>query len=77
MSLRKPLLYSCWMSSCAWRVRIALNLKKIAYDIKTISIHNPEGQGDQHSDEFQKINPMKHIPALQIGKTIIWLNFYL
>lgn len=67
MSLTKPLLYSCWMSSCAWRVRIALHLKGINFDIRTVSIHNPEGEGDQHSDEFKKVNPMKHIPALKIG----------
>lgn len=66
--MSKPLLYSCWMSSCAWRVRIALHLKQIDFDIKTISILKTGEPGDQYSDEFEKINPMKHIPALQISE---------
>ncbi|ETN57741.1 hypothetical protein AND_010702 [Anopheles darlingi] len=34
----QPILYSYWRSSCSWRVRIALNLKEIPYDIKPISL---------------------------------------
>lgn len=66
----KPLLYSYWRSSCAWRVRIALNLKEIPYDIKPVSLI--KGGGEQHSDEYRNVNPMEHVPALQIdGHTLI------
>ncbi|KAI1691027.1 putative maleylacetoacetate isomerase 2 [Ditylenchus destructor] len=33
----KPILYSFWYSTCAWRVRIALNLKKIDYETKLVN----------------------------------------
>lgn len=48
----------------------ALNLKEIPYDIKPISLI--KGGGEQHSNEFREINPMEHVPALQIdGHTLI------
>ncbi|CAH1393619.1 unnamed protein product [Nezara viridula] len=66
----KPLLYSYWRSSCAWRVRIALNLKEIQYDIKPINL--VKDGGEQNSEEFKKINPMGRVPALHIdGHTLI------
>lgn len=66
----KPLLYSYWRSSCAWRVRIALNLKEIAYDIKPISL--VKAGGEQHFNEFRDVNPMEQVPALQIdGCTLV------
>lgn len=40
----------------------ALNLKEIPYDIKPINLMN----GEQHSNEFGKINPIKKIPVLHI-----------
>lgn len=33
-----PVLYSYWRSSCSWRVRIALNLKKIKHEIHPVSL---------------------------------------
>ncbi|XP_017793692.1 PREDICTED: probable maleylacetoacetate isomerase 2 isoform X1 [Habropoda laboriosa] len=60
----KPVLYSYWRSSCSWRVRIALNLKEIPYDIKPVSLI--KGGGEQHSNEFREINPMEQVPALHI-----------
>lgn len=56
------ILYSFWHSSCAWRVRIALNLKKIPYEIKSIDLLNNE----QNTAEIEKINPMKRVPFLLI-----------
>ncbi|XP_021759563.1 glutathione S-transferase 2-like [Chenopodium quinoa] len=53
-------LYSYWMSSCAWRVRIALNLKGLDYEYKTVNLL----KGDQFSDEFQKLNPLGYVPVL-------------
>nr|AVT42204.1 glutathione S-transferase z1 [Lissorhoptrus oryzophilus] len=63
-SLSRPILYSYWRSSCSWRVRIALNLKEIAYDIKPVSLI--KAGGEQHSNEFREVNPMEQVPALHI-----------
>lgn len=67
----KPILYSYWRSSCSWRVRIALNLKEIPYDIKPISLI--KSGGEQHCNEYREVNPMEQVPALQIGKKTILL----
>ncbi|XP_056639198.1 probable maleylacetoacetate isomerase 2 isoform X2 [Diorhabda sublineata] len=68
--LGKPVLYSYWRSSCAWRVRIALNLKEIPYDIKPVSLI--KAGGEQHSNEYREINPMEQVPSLHIdGSTLI------
>lgn len=64
-SSAKPVLYSYWRSSCSWRVRIALNLKEIPYDIKPISLI--KAGGEQHCNEYREVNPMEQVPALQIG----------
>ncbi|XP_973541.3 probable maleylacetoacetate isomerase 2 isoform X2 [Tribolium castaneum] len=66
----KPLLYSYWRSSCSWRVRIALNLKEIPYDIKPVSLIKTGGE--QHTNEFREVNPMEQVPALHIdGVTLV------
>ncbi|MBZ3888172.1 Maleylacetoacetate isomerase [Sciurus carolinensis] len=65
----KPILYSYFRSSCSWRVRIALALKGIDYEIIPINLIKDGGQ--QFSKEFQAVNPMKQVPALKIdGVTI-------
>ncbi|CAO2828634.1 unnamed protein product [Amaranthus hypochondriacus] len=53
-------LYSYCKSSCAWRVRIALNLKGLEYEYKAVNLL----QGEQFSDEFQKLNPLGYVPVL-------------
>ncbi|KAI1709742.1 maleylacetoacetate isomerase [Ditylenchus destructor] len=55
-----PILYNYWWSSCAWRVRIALNLKKIDYEYRPVDMDNSQ----QKSAEFLKINPRGLVPAL-------------
>ncbi|XP_037359683.1 maleylacetoacetate isomerase isoform X1 [Talpa occidentalis] len=65
----KPILYSYFRSSCTWRVRIALALKNINYEIIPINLIKDGGQ--QFSPEYQALNPMKQVPALKIdGLTI-------
>jgi maleylacetoacetate isomerase len=55
-------LYSFFRSSAAYRVRIALNLKGIAYE--TIGIHL---QKNIHtSDGYRAVNPQGRVPALQL-----------
>lgn len=65
MASVQPVLYSFWRSSCAWRIRIALNLKEIEYEVRTVELDKLGGKGDV--GEFHKINPLGKIPALQIG----------
>ena len=64
MESEKVILYSYWRSSCSYRVRIALNLKKIEYEIK--AIHLVKDGGQQLTEEYQKLNPSKMVPALVI-----------
>lgn len=77
-SSSQPVLYSYWRSSCSWRVRIALNLKEIPYDIKAISLI--KSGGEQHCNEYREVNPMEQVPALQIGTsnslTLTYFNSY-
>jgi maleylacetoacetate isomerase len=55
-------LYSYFRSSAAYRVRIALNLKGIAYD--TIPIHLIKDGGHNKRPEFRAINPLMRVPVL-------------
>ncbi|RCN32791.1 putative maleylacetoacetate isomerase [Ancylostoma caninum] len=59
----KPVLYSYWRSSCSWRVRIALNLKKVDYEYKTINLLSKE---DLNSPDFLAVNPAGKVPALVV-----------
>jgi len=58
-------LYSYWRSSCSYRVRIVLQLKKIEYDYKTIDllakVKNPDAKILDHDK-----NPMGQIPILEV-----------
>ncbi|KAM4852899.1 maleylacetoacetate isomerase isoform 2-T2 [Thomomys bottae] len=69
MQAGKPVLYSYFRSSCSWRVRIALALKGINYE--TVPIDLIKDGGQQFSEEFQALNPMKQVPALKIDGIII------
>ncbi|KAJ7417623.1 Maleylacetoacetate isomerase [Willisornis vidua] len=60
----KPILYSYFRSSCSWRVRIALALKGISYDLVPVNLVKDGGQ--QFSAEFKALNPMQQVPALKI-----------
>jgi maleylacetoacetate isomerase len=55
-------LYSYYRSSAAFRVRIALNLKGLAYD--TASVHLVKDGGHNRRPEFRAVNPQMRIPAL-------------
>lgn len=55
-------LYDYYRSSACYRVRIALNLKNISYE--QVPIHLV--QGKQQSEEYQKINPQRLVPALAL-----------
>ena len=55
-------LYSYFRSSAAFRVRIALNLKGIAYE--TVPVHLVKDGGHNRRPEFRAVNPQMRIPAL-------------
>ena len=56
-------LYSYWRSSAAYRVRIALHLKKLRF--KTIPVHLVTQGGEQHSGDFRSVNPQGLVPVLE------------
>ena len=62
-------LYSYWRSTAAYRVRIALNLKRVEYDI--IPVHLVKNGGEQLGDKYKDINPQKLVPALEIKENEI------
>jgi maleylacetoacetate isomerase len=55
-------LYSYWRSSAAYRVRIALNLKGLAY--QQVPVHLVKDGGQQHSADYQALNPQQLLPLL-------------
>ncbi len=55
-------LYSYFRSSAAYRVRIALNLKGLAYE--TVPVHLLKEGGHNRRPEFRAINPQMRVPAL-------------
>ena len=58
-------LYGYWRSSAAYRVRIALNLKGLKYENR--SIHLVKNGGEQHHQNFQELNPNQLVPVLVHG----------
>ena len=55
-------LYSYFRSSAAYRARIALNLKGLAYDMT--SVHLVKDGGHNKRPEFRAINPQMRVPVL-------------
>jgi maleylpyruvate isomerase len=55
-------LYSYFRSSAAYRVRIALNLKGLAYE--TISVNLIKDGGHNNRPEYRAVNPQMRVPAL-------------
>ncbi len=55
------ILHSFWLSLATYRVRIALNLKRVAFEERTHDLT----QGHQHTAAFRAINPAGAVPALE------------
>ncbi|KAF5809989.1 putative glutathione transferase [Helianthus annuus] len=64
-------LYSFFMSSCSFRVRIALNLKGLDYEYKAINLFKNE----QSHPEYLKMNPIGYVPALVDGDIVLADSF--
>jgi maleylacetoacetate isomerase len=60
-------LYGYWRSSAAYRVRIALNLKHVAYEAVEVNLV----AGDQRGDPYRAHNPQGLVPALEVNGTIL------
>lgn len=65
-------LYSYWRSSASYRVRIALNLKDIDYEY--VPVHLVNNGGEQHSDDYQSLNPIQLVPTFVDEDEDIILN---
>ncbi len=57
-------LYSYFRSSAAYRVRIALNLKGLPYDMTFV--HLTKDGGHHKKPEYQAINPQMRVPSLAL-----------
>jgi maleylacetoacetate isomerase len=57
------ILYGYWRSSAAYRARIALNLKGIAYEQRAVHLV----RGEQRGEEYLRLNPQGLVPMLQVG----------
>lgn len=62
-------LYSYWRSSAAYRVRIALNLKGLAYDMHPV--HLVRDGGEQHGEAYRRLNPQELVPTLLHGERVL------
>ncbi|KAF3322088.1 glutathione S-transferase zeta class-like protein [Carex littledalei] len=67
----KLILYSYWRSSSSHRIRILLNFKGLEYEYKAVNLL----KGEQFDPKFEEINPMKYVPALLDGDTLIADSF--
>jgi maleylacetoacetate isomerase len=52
--------FSFWRSQASFRVRIALNLKKLPADVVFVDLD----AGAHHAEAFRKVNPQMALPAL-------------
>ena len=65
--MARPILYDYWRSSASYRVRIALNLKAIAYDRVPVDLV----AAAHRSAEHLAVNPQGLVPALKIDGHIL------
>ena len=58
-------LYTYFRSSAAYRVRIALNLKGLPYEM--VPIHLTKDGGYHRKPEYRAVNPLMRVPALELS----------
>lgn len=62
-------LYNYYRSSSSYRVRIALNIKQLAYE--TIPVHLVNHGGEQHHVDYKALNPQALVPTLTDNNHIL------
>jgi maleylacetoacetate isomerase len=60
--MSRPLLHDYWRSSAAYRVRIALGLKGLDFDRRTVNL----AEGEQKSEAYRALNPQGLVPMLEV-----------
>ena len=60
-------LYTYWRSTTSYRVRIALNLKGIAYESVPIDLV----AGDHHAPDYTALNPGQGVPTLVLDNGMV------
>ena len=60
-------LYTYFRSSAAFRVRIALNLKGLAYEPAFVHL----AKGEHHKPEYSALNPQALVPTLEDGGRLL------
>lgn len=62
-------LYSYFRSSATYRVRIALNLKGLPYEV--LPVHLLRNGGEQRRAAYSRLNPAQLVPALVDGTAVL------
>ncbi len=62
-------LHGYWRSSASYRVRMALNLKGLDWESRTV--HLVRDGGEQHRDAYRALNPQALVPTLEIDGLVI------
>jgi maleylacetoacetate isomerase len=62
-------LYTYWRSSAAWRVRIALNLKRL--DWQAVPVHLLRNGGQQRAPAYLQLNPQGLVPVLEADGLVL------
>lgn len=57
-------LHSYFRSTCSWRVRVALNVKGVPYEL--VTVHLLRGGGEQHRADFTEHSPLAQVPMLEV-----------
>lgn len=66
-SMTQPILHGYFRSTASYRVRIALNLKGVAY---ADAFHHLR-KGEQRAPEFLALNPQGLLPALEVDGAVL------
>lgn len=62
-----PKLYTYFRSSAAYRVRIALALKRVRYASVPVNLL----RGEQKDEAYASVNPQRRVPSLDIGDAVL------
>ena len=60
-------LYTYFRSSAAYRVRIALNLKGVAYESSPVNLL----KGEQQAEAYTAVNPHGRVPSLEVDGAVL------